>query len=141
MKANEVPAQASIPDDICKKHAQAAQALRDCFVDVIADLDARAEIYQVPDFCAEEEILKVFAEHLHRDTGLLQTACAASDELSIRRHGHSMEGMGGMVGFAVLSLVGAELCRAAKEHRWEHCTELAARLRRWCDTQDWRGAS
>jgi hypothetical protein len=52
-----------------------------------------------------------------------------------------MEGMGGMVGFAVLSVVGAELCQSAKEHRWDHCTELAARLRRWCDTQAWPGVS
>jgi HPt (histidine-containing phosphotransfer) domain-containing protein len=122
------------PDALAEKHAQAEKALHACFADVITRLDTRAEIYQVPDFSAEADVLKVFTEHLQLTAGLLQTACATHDELSIRRHGHSLEGMGGMVGFAVLSVVGAELCQAAKVHQWERCAELSARLQRWSDT-------
>jgi len=119
------------------KHKQAVQDLSACFTDVIPELEVRAEIYQVPDFCLKEEIFQVFAEDLPCTVASLETACAASDEMAIRRHGHSLEGMGGMVGFAVLSVVGGELCKAARAHVWDRCAALTACLRRWCITQGW----
>ena len=133
MTAEDQPGPAGVLDP----HKQAEKNLRGCFVDVIDDLDLRAEVYQVPDFCSKAEILEAFSEDLPRTVQLLQTACTAEDELSIRRHGHSLEGMGGMVGFAVLSVAGAELCKSARGHIWDRCATLAARLRRWCEIQKW----
>ena len=64
----------------------------------------------------------------------LTVACARHDTQVVRDKAHSLEGMGGTLGFPEISVVGRELSSAARASQWERCTAFAERLSRWVDT-------
>lgn len=113
-----------------------APALQDAharFADAIANLDARAEEYRVDcQGLVDAEVYAAFITQVRQTTESLTVACDAADEAATRQQGHSLEGMGGAVGFPELSVVGAELAAAARMGRWARCRDLAGRLRQWC---------
>jgi hypothetical protein len=114
--------------------AAARRGARDCFVSLIPDLDALAVKYRVEyDDVVDAEIFEVFVDLVHQITGDLAAVCDCRDEAAARRQGHSLEGVGGTVGFPEISVVGAMLITAVKEGRWEFCRDLAGRLLRWRD--------
>ena len=101
------------------------------FAELIPGLERRADAYRVSTADVDGEIRALFAQELARLLPELRTACAAREASVIRIHGHSLEGMGGAVGYPEISVVGAELRRAAREAEWELCAGLTARLGTW----------
>jgi hypothetical protein len=104
------------------------------FKDLIPAVSERAADYRVSLDVIDEEIFGLFAEQVLKIADPLAAACARGDESAVRAKGHSLEGMGGTVGFPEVSVVGAELSRAAKAHDWARCAGLAERLIRWSRT-------
>jgi len=112
----------------------AAAAARDLFIGLLPDIVERADEFRVDTDVIDAEILDLFTEKMRVTAITLAAACARHDEQAIRDKGHSLEGMGGTMGFAEISVVGRELSRAARAQEWDRCAALAERLSRWTDT-------
>lgn len=111
--------------------AAASEAAHTLFQDVIPDLAAVAADYRVSLDVLDADIFAAFCAHFREILSGLATAVAASDEATTRGYAHSLEGMGGTVGFPELSAVGVALSRAAKTGAWPVCRILCERLEQW----------
>ncbi len=102
-----------------------------CFLDLIPDVDLRAQKFRTSWDVADEEILSVFAEQMRLIIRALHGAVEENDADRIRRQAHSLHGIGGTVGFPEISVVGEELSILAKRGDFERCRHLIERLARW----------
>jgi CheY-like chemotaxis protein/anti-sigma regulatory factor (Ser/Thr protein kinase) len=102
---------------------------RALFETLVPRLTERAEEYRADADLLDDETWLLFEGELLRTLVLLEAACVARDAATVRGRGHSLEGMGGTVGLPDLSVVGAELSRAARDEDWERGALLTLRLR------------
>jgi hypothetical protein len=109
----------------------AGAGARDLFVDLIPDIAARAERYRGDLDVTDPAIRAMFSGDVLDLVACLSEACSRRDETTIRDKGHSLEGMGGTMGFPEISVAGGELSQAARARDWARCQELADRLARW----------
>ncbi len=112
----------------------AAAAARELFLSLVPDIVIQAAEYQVDTDVIDSEILGLFAEKMRTTADTLTAACARRDAQAIRDKGHSLEGMGGTLGFPEISVVGRELSHAARTEEWTRCAAFAEQLSRWVDT-------
>ena len=54
-----------------------------------------------------------------------------AEEAVTRNLAHSLEGMGGTMGFPEVSVAAAAISRAARAHDWDRCRLLQERLHQW----------
>ena len=106
-------------------------AARVLFAELLPDITERAEAYRVSAVAMDTEMYRLLLDEVATTVTCLATECAQHDEVSIRKRGHSLEGMGGTVGLPEISVVGWALSHAAREHAWERCASLTGLLRRW----------
>lgn len=59
------------------------------------------------------DLIPGFLDNRHRDAARLEALLAATDFAEIQRIGHSMKGVGGGYGFDEISLIGADIEKAA----------------------------
>ena len=112
----------------------AAAAARSLFVSLIPDLVQQSHEYIVDTDVIDAEILELFADKMRATADALTVACARHDVQVVRDKGHSLEGMGGTLGFPEISVVGRELSQAARSGDWSRCAAFAERLSRWVGT-------
>ena len=105
--------------------------LRELFQYPIPGLAERAARYQTDADDPDDETWTLFQTEMQSTLELLETARTARDATTVRERGHSLEGMGGMVGLPDLSVVGAELNQAARRQDWGRCKLLTQQLRVW----------
>jgi sigma-B regulation protein RsbU (phosphoserine phosphatase) len=108
--------------------------LRELFQGPITGLAERAVDYQTGADDPDLETWELFTTEMRSSLSILKAACPVHDASAIRGRGHSLEGMGGMVGLPDLSVIGAELSQAARGEDWERCTLLTQRLGLWVTT-------
>ncbi len=101
------------------------------FLPLIPDLERRAAPFCVGSGEMDAEILALFAEQMGEIIRELPVAVRAANEMEVRRHAHSLTGMGGTVGEPEISVVGEELSGAAKAGDFARCGRLAAALQQW----------
>ncbi|MCX7818992.1 MAG: Hpt domain-containing protein [Kiritimatiellae bacterium] len=99
--------------------------------DLIPDIETRAAPFRVSEPATDAEIREIFCDHLAEQLGAARNACAAHDAEAVRALGHSLQGAGGTVGLAAVSVVGLELCSAARAGEWDRCSALLERLQQW----------
>ena len=112
----------------------AAVAAGELFVSLMPDIREQAAEYRVDTDVIDAEILGLFTEKMRTTADALTAACARHDAQAVRDKGHSLEGMGGTLGFPEISVVGRELSRAARAEEWDRCASFAERLSRWVGT-------
>ena len=105
--------------------------LRERLLPLLPDLAVQAESYRVDTSDIDDEILALFRGQLGGMAAALPQSVAAADWGAIRRHAHSLQGMGGTVGFPDLSVAGFALSAAAKASDLARCGQLAAVLTIW----------
>ncbi|MEI7437978.1 MAG: Hpt domain-containing protein [bacterium] len=105
--------------------------LRARLLPLLPDLAVQAEAYRVDTSGVDDEIRDLFKEQLGALAAALPLAVAASDWPTIRRHAHSLQGMGGTVGFPDLSVFGFELSAAAKAPDLARCGQLVEAMTSW----------
>ena len=117
----------------------ARAAASSLFAGVIPNLSAVADGYRVNVDMLDEEIYRMFCEHMRESLGGLATALAAGDETATRGHAHSFEGMGGTMGFPEISAVGVALSRSARAGDWQVCRAIHERLAQWLQVAEATG--
>ena len=105
--------------------------LRERLLPLLPDLAVQASAYCVDTSEVDDEIRVLFREQLGVMAIALPQAIAASDWAAIRRHAHSLQGMGGAVGFPDLSVAGCALSAAAHASDLGRCGQLAEVLTNW----------
>lgn len=103
------------------------------FLDLIPDLNERAEDFRVSSEFVDDAVLAAFERQMASVRAALKSALDAADEAGIRRQAHSLQGMGGAAGAPEISVVGEELSRSAKDGDFVRCAQLAARFEDWSD--------
>ncbi|MEI6148570.1 MAG: Hpt domain-containing protein [bacterium] len=111
-------------------------AARRLFAEVIPNLETLAGDYRVDTDVLDDEIYRLFCAHLRENVGALAAAVAATDEKATRAFAHSLEGMGGTMGFPEISAVGTALSRSARAGEWPICRLLHERLELWLQTAE-----
>ncbi|MCX7010804.1 MAG: response regulator [Kiritimatiellaeota bacterium] len=101
------------------------------FANLIPDLDYRAAAFRVGSGEMDKEIMALFGAQMAEIIRDLPSAVWAANEIAVRRHAHSLTGMGGTVGEAEISVVGEELSVAAKAGDFARCGRLVAALQQW----------
>jgi CheY-like chemotaxis protein/anti-sigma regulatory factor (Ser/Thr protein kinase) len=101
------------------------------FLDLIPDLAERAEAFRVSGEFVDDAVMAAFERQMASIRTSLKSALDAADEAGIRRHAHSLQGMGGTAGTPEISVIGEELGRSAKAGDFARCTALALRLEDW----------
>jgi len=122
----------TLPDNPDHSHRpDLAQNATTWFQSLIPDISFRALAFQTSGDVVDEEILALFEKQMRLTINSLVTAIAAGDFAEVRRHAHSLQGMGGTAGSPEISVVGEELSRYAKQGDLTHCSELTTRLNDW----------
>jgi len=103
------------------------------WLDLVPDIVERAKPFCVADPASDLEVRAIFCEHLESQLGRASVACEAHDAIPLRELGHSLQGAGGTVGLAAMSVVGLELSTAARAGDWARCRLIVERLRQWLD--------
>jgi HPt (histidine-containing phosphotransfer) domain-containing protein len=111
--------------------AAAQAACRDLLADVIPGLSELSVEYRVDADLLDAELYGLFCDQMRQMLAGMGVAAAASDEMAIRRYAHSLEGMGGTMGFPEISVAAVTTGRAAREHNWDRCRILIERLTQW----------
>ncbi len=101
------------------------------FKDLIPDVVVRSENFRVKVDELDTRVFRAFEEQMRSTVDGLRSAVDVGDATAIRRHAHSLQGMGGMAGAPEVSVVGEELSRSAKQEDMEQCRRLTARLEQW----------
>jgi PAS domain S-box-containing protein len=101
------------------------------FISLIPDLERRAAPFYIGPGEMDAEILALFSEQMGEIIRELPIAVRAANEMEVRRHAHSLTGMGGTVGEPEISVVGEELSAAAKAGDFARCGRLVAALQQW----------
>ena len=101
------------------------------FAPLIPDLARRVTPFCVNSTEMDREILELFGQQMAEIIDDLPTAVRAANEAEVRRHAHSLTGMGGTVGEPEISVVGEELSKAAKGGDFARCGRLVAALQQW----------
>lgn len=108
---------------------------RKWFGDSIPDLDTRSEGFVTDLNVVDEELLDLFVEEINRAVqGLIETV-ERQDEMGIREHAHTLQGMGGTVGAPEISVLGEELSARARVGDFAKCRHLLAAFQGW--RADW----
>lgn len=98
---------------------------------LVPDLATRADVFRVYSNQVDPAIDQAFRDHMSTSMAGLRTALDQSDVAAIRRHAHSLHGMGGMVGAPEISVVGEELSASAKQNDLSRCRLLVEALEQW----------
>ena len=101
------------------------------FTPLIPDLARRIAPFRVGAPEMDDEILGMFSQQMAEMVRELPAAVRAANETEVRRHAHSLTGMGGTVGEPEISVVGEELSSAAKSGDYARCARLVAALQQW----------
>jgi len=101
------------------------------FTSLIPDLDRRATPFRIDATEMDNEILDLFGQQMAEILRALPVAVRTANETEVRRHAHSLTGMGGTVGEPEISVVGEELSAAAKAGDYARCTRLTSALQQW----------
>ena len=104
---------------------------RTLFAPLIPDLARRTGTFCVNPMELDPEILELFGQQVEEIVHELPAAVRAANETEVRRHAHSLTGMGGTVGEPEISVVGEELSAAAKAGDFARCGQLVAALQQW----------
>jgi HPt (histidine-containing phosphotransfer) domain-containing protein len=75
------------------------------------------------------DLIPGFLDNRHRDVARLESLVAQGDFAEIQRIGHSMKGVGGGYGFDEISVIGADVEKAAVRGDAVVIEEACARLR------------
>ncbi|MCA8986369.1 MAG: response regulator [Planctomycetaceae bacterium] len=70
-----------------------------------------------------QEIVREFVEKLHEQLELMHTALSRGTYHELEQLAHWLKGSGGTAGFAILTEIGAELEKKAKEQLYDECSE------------------
>ncbi len=105
--------------------------LRARLLPLLPNLAEQAEAYRVDTSEMDDEIRALFRDQLDGMAAALLRSVAELDWNALRRHAHSLQGMGGTVGFPDLSVVGFELSAAAKASDLTRCGQLVNVLTGW----------
>ena len=105
--------------------------LRARLLPLLPDLAVQAENYRVDTREVDDEICALFKEQLGVMAAALPRSVAVSDWDTLRQHAHSLQGMGGTVGFPDLSVAGFALSAAAKKSDLARCGQLVDVLTIW----------
>lgn len=111
--------------------AAAKAASRDLLADVIPGLSDLVVEYRVDADLLDEDLYRMFCEQLQQSLSGMRAAVTGADEMTMRRYAHSLEGMGGTMGFPEISVAAVCAGRAAREHDWDRCRLLVERLSQW----------
>ena len=111
--------------------AAAQAAAYELFKGVIPDLKQLATGYRVGIEMVDNEIYALFCHHMREILEGLAAALAGTDERATRAYAHSIEGMGGSLGFPEISVAGAALSRSAQTGGWQDCQIIHKRLEQW----------
>lgn len=101
------------------------------FCALIERLGERAENFRVSTEEVDDELLILFAQQIALILRELPGAVAARDEMEVRRHAHSLAGMGGTIGAPCISVVGEELSHTVKKRQWDKVEALLRQLQVW----------
>lgn len=82
---------------------------------VVPDLERKRERFTVLATPPDPDLQRIFHEHLPGLVAQMKTALGNGDWSVVRRHAHSIKGMGGGVGYPEISAWGEGLERAAGE--------------------------
>lgn len=110
---------------------QAMQILRDA----IPDIDLGATRYTVLTGPADRDLQEFFHDHVRANLPDLQRALAEGDWTALYRHGHSMKGSGGSVGYPEISALSEQLEEAANARQVEKAERLVSALAEWLAIQ------
>ena len=75
-----------------------------------------------------EELIPGFLENRSNDVEKLKAACGASDFETLRSIGHSLKGVGGGYGFAMITKLGADIEISAKAGELENIEKCISEL-------------
>ena len=106
-------------------------SLRTRLLPLLPDLEVQALAFRVDTSEIDDEIRDLFRQQLGGLVSALPQAVAVSDWDSVRRHAHSLQGMGGAVGFPDLSVAGCALSAAVKAPDPARCRQLAEAMTSW----------
>lgn len=107
---------------------------RQWLLPLIPDLAARSEAYRTDFGGMGDGLLHAFLQQIDLAAQGIGKAIAQADELGIRRHAHTLQGMGGTVGLPEISVLGDILGTAARAGDFAHCRALLHALIGWRDT-------
>jgi len=80
-----------------------------------------------------EELIPGFLENRKKDVDSLNAALDSGDLETLRSVGHSLKGVGGGYGFAMITDIGADIEAAAKVKDMDTIRDLIARLADYLD--------
>ncbi len=99
--------------------------------ELIPNLEERARPFRVDEAATDDEVRQIFCQHFESQMPAARVACEAHDPGPLRELGHSLQGAGGTVGLAAMSVVGLELSAAARSGDWPRCAAIIDRLEQW----------
>ncbi len=104
---------------------------RKWFEGQIPDLDVRAQGFMTDLNVVDDELLALFIEEINRAVQGLTETVDAQDEMGIREHAHTLQGMGGTVGAPEISVLGEEMSARARAGAFSGCRRLLAAFQGW----------
>lgn len=108
------------------------------FESLIPDIANRSEAFRIVSNRMDPVIYQAFQDHISASIKGLYAAVEQSNVADIRRHAHSLHGMGGMAGAPEVSVVGEELSASAKQADLSRCRLLIEALEQWLTTNEHR---
>lgn len=107
---------------------------RQWFLPLIPDLAARSEAYRTDFGGMDDALLQAFLQQIDLAAQGIRGAITQADEQAVRRHAHTLQGMGGTVGLPEISVLGDVLGTAARAGDFARCRALLQALIGWRDT-------
>ena len=99
--------------------------------EVIPDLGQRLGRFTVLHEPADPDLQSFFHEHVAGVLTELQKAFAHDDLTAVYRHGHSLKGVSGSVGYPEISALGERLEETARAGQGAEARQLVEALTRW----------
>lgn len=113
---------------------------RQWLLPLIPDLAARSEAYRTDFGGMDDTLFLAFLQQIDLAAQGIGEAIAQADEQEVRRHAHTLQGMGGTVGLPEISVLGDVLSTAARAGDFVRCRGLLQALLGWRDTSQTPGA-
>ncbi len=107
---------------------------RQWLLPLIPDLAARSEAYRTDFVGMDDTLRQAFNQQIELAARGIGEAIAQADEQGIRRHAHTLQGMGGTVGLPEISVLGYDLGTAARAGDFARCRDLLRALVGWSET-------
>jgi sigma-B regulation protein RsbU (phosphoserine phosphatase) len=104
---------------------------RHWFIGQIPDLDERCAAFMTDLNVVDDELLDLFVEEINRAVQGLIEDVEQQNEMGIREHAHTLQGMGGTVGAPEISVLGEELSLQAQKGNYSKCRHLLVALQGW----------